>query len=237
MKKFKKLSIIIPVYNEEKTIKQVIKEVKKSKTLGLKKEIVIIDDGSNKATKSILKKYKNEKNIILLNNKKNKGKGYCIKRGFKQSTGDIVLIQDADLEYSPKEYPELISPILQNKADAVIGSRFMTQKAHRTLYFHHYLFNKMLTFFSNILTNLNLSDMECGYKVFKGEFARKIVPKLKSNSFTIEPELIAKVAKNNLSVYEVGVSYRGRTYAEGKKITWVDGIKAFFGIIYFNLLA
>jgi glycosyltransferase involved in cell wall biosynthesis len=234
--KYKKLSIVIPVYNEENTLQELLGSVFNADASGLEKEIIIVDDGSNKQTKKIIKQFQNKKRIKVIENELNHGKGYSVRQGFKQTTGDIVLIQDADLEYSPEEYPDLLEPLLENKADVVIGTRFVTQKAHRTLYFHHYLVNKLLTFISNVFTNLNLSDMECGFKVFKGEFIRTIADELQSDSFTIEPELIAKVSQYKQRVYEVGISYQGRTYQEGKKITWQDGFKALWSIIKYNLM-
>lgn len=235
--KFKTISIIIPVYNEEKFIEKTIKSVIKSNTLKLKKEIIIINDGSTDNTFKILNKInKKYKNLKIINNNKNQGKGYSVKRDFIASNGDIILIQDADLEYSPNEYPKLIKPFLENNADVVYGSRFIGNNPHRILYFWHYLANLFLTTFSNMFTNLNLTDMETGFKVFKGDLIRKIAPKLKSKRFGFEPEITAKISKiKNLKIYEIGVSYFGRTYQEGKKINWLDGIKAFLEIIRFNI--
>ena len=166
---------------------------------------------------------------------KNRGKGATIRKGFKESTGSIILIQDADLEYNPGEYPFLIKPILDGDADVVYGSRFVTVLPRRTLYFSHYLANQLVTLLSNIFTGLNLSDMETGFKVFSREALDSILPCLRSNRFGIEPEITAQISKHKLRVYEVGISYRGRTYADGKKITWKDGLAAIWHIVRFNL--
>lgn len=233
------LSIVIPVYNEEDFIEKSIKEVLKGDSLGLKKEIVVVDDGSQDKTPKILaslnNKYK-KKGLIVIFNKKNEGKGAALKTGFQKTTGEIVLIQDADLEYDPSNYPNLLNPIIYGTADVVYGSRLSSSSPHRVLYYWHSVVNKLLTTLSNILTNLNLTDMETGYKVFKGELIRKLAPKLKSKRFGFEPEITARIAKiKGLNIYEVGISYSGRTYEEGKKITWKDGVRAVWEIIYFNL--
>ncbi len=237
-KKPQKLSVVIPAYNEKKTIETIIARVLKANTLGLKKEIVVVDDGSTDGTKKILKKIKN-RNIKTYFFRKNRGKGAALRHGFKQSTGDIILVQDADLEYHPEEYPVLLDPILKNEADVVYGSRFITDRPHRVLYFWHSVGNQWLTFLSNILTNLNLTDMETCYKVFRRKIMIQILPKLTSDKFGFEPEvtaLIAKLAKNNgCRIYEVGISYYGRTYKEGKKIKWIDGLLAVWQVIKFNL--
>ena len=239
--KYKKLSIIIPVYNEEKFIETVINKVLEANSLGLKKEIIIVDDGSFDQTKikienKIKKLNKRQLRIKTIFKKKNEGKGIAVKDGILSSTGDIVLIQDADLEYDPSDYPILLEPFFKYQADVVYGSRFITHRPHRVLYFWHAIGNYFLTTFSNIFTNLNLTDMETGYKVFRGDLLRKIAKKLKSKRFGFEPEITAKIAKiKNIKIYEVGISYFGRTYKEGKKINWIDGIKTFFEIIRFNL--
>jgi glycosyltransferase involved in cell wall biosynthesis len=239
--KYKKLSIIIPVYNEEKFIETVINKVLEANSLGLKKEIIIVDDGSFDQTKikienKIKKLKKRQVKIKVIFKKKNEGKGIAVKDGVLSSTGDIVLIQDADLEYDPSDYPILLEPFFKYQADVVYGSRFITHRPHRVLYFWHSLGNFLLTTFSNFFTNLNLTDMETGYKVFRGDLIRKIAKKLKSKRFGFEPEITAKIAKiKNIKIYEVGISYFGRTYKEGKKINWIDGIKTFFEIIRFNL--
>lgn len=239
---YKILSIIIPVYNEEKFIEKTIDVVAKADCFGLKQEIVIVDDGSTDSSKVKIKKsksqLKNQKliNILFLNKEKNEGKGAALKDGFLKSRGDIVLVQDGDMEYSPDDYPRLLEPFLKKDADVVYGSRFMSDRPHRVLYFWHYVINIFLTTLSNMLTNLNLTDMETGFKVFKGDLIRKIAPKLESRRFGFEPEITAKIAKiKKVKIYEVGISYSGRTYMEGKKIGGLDGIKAIFEIIRYNL--
>lgn len=237
--KINTLSIVIPVYNEEDFIEKSIKEVFKGDSLGLKKEIIVVDDGSQDKTPKILtslnNKYK-KKGLIVIFNKKNEGKGAALKTGFQKTTGEIVLIQDADLEYDPADYPKLINPFIKNDADVVYGSRLITAAPHRVLYYWHYLANKALTTLSNIFTNLNLTDMETGYKVFRGELIRKLAPQLESKRFGFEPEITAKIAKiPDIKIFEVGISYSGRTYEEGKKIGWEDGLQALFLIIKYNL--
>jgi len=240
---YKKLSIIIPVYNEEKMVDEVLEKVIEADSLGLKKEIIIIDDGSFDKTRTKIthyikeKKQKNKKfKIKTIFKKKNQGKGVAVKDGFLFSTGDLVLVQDADLEYNPSDYPILLEPFFKYDADVVYGSRFLTNRPRRVLYFWHAIGNYFLTTFSNMFTNLNLTDMETGYKAFRGELIRKIAKKLKSRRFGFEPEITAKIAKiKNLKIYEVSISYFGRTYDQGKKINWIDGVKAFFEIIKFNL--
>jgi glycosyltransferase involved in cell wall biosynthesis len=233
----KVISIVIPVYNEEKTILQILKRVEDVKLPSdLQKEIIIVDDGSTDKTAKLLGSLDREKYRIFLM-PQNRGKGFAIRQGFSIASGDIVLIQDADLEYDPNDYPTLLQPILENKADVVFSSRFIGGEVHRVLYFWHYLGNKFLTFLSNIFTNLNLSDMESGYKIFRKEILDSFKNKLKSERFGIEPELVARVAKDNWRIYEVGISYSGRTYKEGKKINWKDGIAAIWHIIRFNLFS
>ena len=228
-----KLSIIIPCYNEEKTITEIISKI--NSVTDLNKEIIVIDDNSNDKTKSIL-----ENNLInqidhLIFNKQNYGKGYSIREGVKRATGDCVIIQDADLEYDPLDYFKLIDPIKKGYADVVYGSRFLGGTERRVLYFWHTVGNKLLTLLSNLLTNLNLSDMEVGYKVFKRSVLKSI--NLQENRFGFEPEITAKIAKmKNVRIFEVSVSYNGRTYEEGKKITWKDGFSALRCIIKYNLM-
>lgn len=235
----KTLSIIIPCYNEAPTIKTIIGRVRSAKSSELKKEIIIVNDGSTDNTPQVLKKIK-YKNLKTLNHKKNKGKGAAIRTGFKEAKGDIVLIQDADLEYDPREYELLIKPIIENKADVVYGSRFLSNRPHRVLYFWHSVGNKILTTLSNAFTNLNLTDMETGYKVFTKKVIKQILPNLTSDGFGFEPEVTALLAKltrdNTCRIYEVGISYYGRTYKEGKKISWTDGMLAILYVIKFNLL-
>lgn len=237
MKKNISISIIVPVFNEEKTIAKILEKILTANTLNLKKEIIIINDGSTDNTSRIIKKnLKKQKQVKIINNSKNYGKGYSLKKGFLISTGDIVLVQDSDLEYTTEDYPRLISPFLEFDADVVYGSRFVGNNPKRVLYFWHYIVNIFLTLFSNMFTNLNLTDMETGFKVFKGKYIRKIAPFLKSHRFGFEPEITARLARiNNIRIYEVGISYFGRTYKDGKKINYIDGIKAIFEIVRFNI--
>ncbi len=227
-----KLSIVIPVFNEEKTIEKLVDTVF-AVDVSCIKELIFVDDGSTDRTREVLSKYRSAHKVIFMD--KNRGKGAAVRRGFAEATGDIILIQDADLEYDPKEYHLLMEPILDGDADVVYGSRFVTAFPRRVLYFHHYMANQLVTFISNIFTGLNLSDMETGYKVFTKEALRTILPKLSANRFGIEPELTARIAQANLRVFEVGISYKGRTYGEGKKISWKDGVAAIFHIIKYNL--
>ncbi|GIW63277.1 MAG: glycosyl transferase [Patescibacteria group bacterium] len=235
---FKTVSIVIPVYNEEKFIEATIKKVLKADSCALKKEIIVVDDCSTDKTRQILRLLKKKhKELQLIFKEKNEGKGSALKLGFLRSKGDIVLIQDADLEYNPDDYPNLLEPFLKNQADVVYGSRFISDRPHRVLYFWHYVANLFLTLLSNALTNLNLTDMESGYKVFKGDLIRKIAPKLESKRFGFEPEITARIAKiKGIKIYEVGISYWGRTYEEGKKINWKDGVRAVWEIVNYNLL-
>lgn len=228
-----KLSIIIPCYNEEKTINEVIFKI--NKVCIYDKEIIVIDDCSTDRSSEILETLINEKKIsVLIKNSENHGKGFSLRRGIERASGDIILIQDADLEYDPEDYEKLVEPILNNVADIVFGSRFLSSEIKRVLYFWHSAGNYLLTTLSNIFSNLNLTDMENCYKVFKSEIIKKI--ELKENRFGIEPEIVAKVSKiKNIKIYEVGVKYFGRTYLEGKKITWKDGFSAIRCIIYYNL--
>lgn len=229
--KNKKLSIIIPAYNEEKTIEEIIDKVK-AVDLPLEKEIIVVDDGSKDKTRDILKTISDIRYIF---HEKNMGKGGAVKTGFKEATGDILIIQDADLEYDPEDYKKIIRPILIEKADVVYGSRFLSGDAKRVLYLWHFLGNVFLSALSNLFTGLNISDMETCYKAFRKEVADSFKDKLKSKRFGIEPELTARIAKGNWRIYEVGISYYGRTYDEGKKITWRDGFAAIWHIIKFNL--
>ena len=238
----KTLSVVIPVYNEEKTIIDTYEAVKKADSLGFKKEIIIIDDGSTDKTASVIKDLEKkhthkDSTLKIILSDKNEGKGAAMKKGLLATTGEIVIVQDADLEYDPAEFPIMIEPFIKNKADVVYGSRFISNRPHRVLYFWHYQVNLFLTLFSNILTNLNLTDMETGYKAFTGDLVREIAPHLESRRFGFEPEITARLAKvKGIKIYEVGVSYTGRTYAEGKKIGWKDGIKALWEISKYNLL-
>jgi len=229
-----KLSIIIPVYNEKNTIKKLLSIVDGVNLGEIEKEIIVIDDKSSDGTSQILSSVKDKYKVILKD--KNEGKGSAVKIGFLESTGDIILIQDADLEYNPEEYSELISPIIDNRADVVYGSRFISNKPHRVLYFWHSIGNRFITLLSNIFTNLTFTDMETCYKVFNRRALDLIKNRIESKRFGIEPEITALVSKNNLRIYEVGISYYGRTYQEGKKINWKDGLAAIWFIIKYNLL-
>tara|TARA_B100000886_G_C20405912_1_gene484763 strand:+ start:38 stop:736 length:699 start_codon:yes stop_codon:yes gene_type:complete len=228
-----KISIIIPCFNEKNTINELVNRVKMQS--GFEKEIILVDDCSTDGTREILNEKINEKVDKILFNNSNKGKGFSIRKGISVSSGNIILIQDADLEYDPEEYAKLLNPILKDTADVVYGSRFVGSQEKRVLYFWHSAGNYFLTFLSNIFSNLNLSDMECCYKVFKSDILKKI--DLKEDRFGFEPEVTAKIAKvKNIRIYEVGVKYFGRTYSEGKKITWKDGFSAIRCIIKYNLL-
>ena len=227
-----KLSVIIPCYNEENTLKGILDKI--SNQNFIEKEIIVIDDFSTDNSRKILANYQqDQENVKIIYNLQNRGKGYSIRQGLKLATGDIILIQDADLEYSPDDYKNLIKPILDGNADVVFGSRFIGSQETRVLYFWHTLGNKFLTLLSNMLTNLNLTDMECCYKVFKKDVIKNI--NLREDRFGFEPEITAKISKKNLRIYEIGVKYFGRKYEDGKKITWKDGFAAIFCIIYYNL--
>ena len=226
-----KLSVIIPCYNEAKTIKEIIEKVKKEKNY--EKEIIVIDDYSNDGTREIISdKLSSEINKIILN-EKNYGKGYSVRKGIEAATGDVIIIQDADLEYDPSDYIKLIEPINKNYADVVYGSRFIGSDEKRVLFFWHSVGNYVLTFLSNMLSNLNLTDMENCYKAFKSDLIKDI--KLNENRFGFEPEITAKIAKKKCRIYEVGVKYYGRTYEQGKKIGWKDGFSAIRCILKYNL--
>jgi glycosyltransferase involved in cell wall biosynthesis len=230
----RKLSIVIPAYNEEKTIQTLLKRVELARLPdNLEKEIIIVDDNSSDRTIERVKAL--GKNYKIFSHTKNKGKGGALKTGFRHVTGDFVIIQDADLEYDPAEYPRLVNLLLRDDADVVYGSRFVGSDPHRVLLYYHYLGNKFLTFLSNILTGLNLTDMETCYKAFKREVIDEIKDKITARRFGIEPEITALVAKGNWRVYEVGISYYGRTYEEGKKINWKDGLAAIWHVIKYNI--
>ncbi len=225
-----KLSIIIPCYNENSTIEKIIDKINNQKNFN--KEIIVIDDCSTDGTTEILNNLKDKISYLSVN-EKNYGKGFCIKKGIEKATGDIILVQDADLEYDPNDYEKLVRPIIDNNADVVYGSRFIGSDQKRVLFFWHSLGNKFLTLLSNMFTNLNLTDMECCYKTFKSEVLKDI--NLKENRFGFEPEVTAKISKKDIRVYEVGIKYFGRKYSEGKKITWKDGFRAIYCIVYYNL--
>ena len=226
-----KLSIIIPCYNEESTIEKIVDKI--NDKVKIDKEIIVVDDFSSDQTRLILQNNLKHKIGKLILNDKNYGKGYSIKQGLKVSNGDIVIIQDADLEYDPIDYSRLIKPIDSGAADVVYGSRFVGSEERRILYFWHMIGNKFLTILSNMFTNLNLTDMEVGYKAFKTDIIKDV--NLEENRFGFEPEITAKISKKNLRIFEVGISYYGRKYSEGKKITWKDGFSAIRCIIYYNL--
>ncbi len=227
-----KLSIIIPCYNERATIRQIVDAVRGS-DVQAEKEIIVIDDCSKDGTRDILRSEIAPLVSKILYHEINQGKGAALRTGFKAATGDIVIVQDADLEYDPSEYAKLVRPIVQGRADVVFGSRFMGGDAHRVVYFWHMVGNRVLTLMSNMLTNLNLTDMETCYKVFKREILEKIT--IEENRFGFEPEITAKVSKLDCVIYEVGISYYGRTYAEGKKIGLKDGFRAVYAMLKYNL--
>ena len=224
------LSIVIPVYNEEKTLRQVVQQVQ-SVELPLAREIILVDDASRDGSRAIIESLAGD-GIRAFFHAVNQGKGAALRTGFAQARGEIVLIQDADLEYDPHEYPKLLAPILADKADVVYGSRFVGSEAHRVLYFWHMVGNRFLTLLSNMLTNLNLTDMETCYKVFRREVLAGIA--IREDRFGFEPEITAKVARQRLRIYEVGISYSGRTYQEGKKIGWRDGLRALYCIVRYR---
>jgi len=227
-----KLSVVIPCYNELGTIEEIINAVRAAP--GGEKEIIVIDDFSTDGTRDLLNGSLRSKIDVLIMHEVNQGKGAALRSGIHKASGDIVIIQDADLEYDPNEYGLLIEPILDGRADVVFGSRFMGGRPHRVLYFWHSVGNRFLTTFSNMFTNLNLTDMETCYKVFRREIIQNI--QIKENRFGFEPEITAKIAKTNCRIYEVGISYNGRTYNEGKKIGWKDGIRALYCILKYRFV-
>ena len=230
-----RLSVVIPVFNESATLAEIVRRVL-AVEVAAEKELILIDDGSTDTTRDLYDGIRAEHagaEIRVLLHERNRGKGAALRTGFEHATGDIVLIQDADLEYDPRDYARLLAPIVEDRADVVFGSRFVGSEAHRVHFFWHMIGNKFLTLLSNAMTNLNLTDMETCYKVIRTDALRQI--RLRSNGFEFEPEFTAKVARAGCRVYEVGISYAGRDYAEGKKITWVDGVKAVLAILRFAI--
>lgn len=222
------LSVVVPIYNEKDTLHEILARIRAAP---IPKEIILVDDGSTDGTRKLLADLEGQPDLRIVLHEKNQGKGAALRTGFAHAQGSIVLVQDADLEYDPVEYPQLIQPIVQGVADVVYGSRFLAVGPHRVLYFWHSVANQVLTMLSNMFTDLNLTDMETCYKVFRREVIQDILPTLKQNRFGIEPELTAKVARRNYRVYEIGISYFGRTYAEGKKIGLRDALKALWCIL------
>jgi len=223
-----RLSVVIPVYNEKETVEEIIRRVR---AVRIPKEIIVVDDGSTDGTAEMLANMESEEDLQILRHDRNRGKGAALRTGFGQVTGDIVIIQDADLEYDPLQYPLLIQPIVEGVADVVYGSRFMTVGPHRVLYYWHRVANRLLTTMSNMFTDLNLTDMETCYKVFRREVIETIAPTLRQEGFGIDPELTAKVARRRYRIYELGISYFGRTYGEGKKIGLRDALQVFWCIL------
>ena len=226
-----KVSIVIPCYNEKNTIEKIVEPVRSA--LIQSKEIIVVDDCSQDGTQAVLKEKLSQMVDRIIYHPANRGKGAALRSGFAAATGDIILVQDADLEYSPEDYPLLLEPIMSGKADAVFGSRFMGGRPHRVLFFWHMVGNRFLTLLSNIFTNLNLTDLETGYKAFKAPVIKSI--QIEEDRFGVEPEIVAKLARTGRRIYEVGISYSGRTYAEGKKVSWKDGVRAIYAIMKYNL--
>jgi len=226
-----KISIVIPCYNEKNTIEEIVEAVRSAPIEN--KEIIIVDDCSGDGTGAVLKEKISQMVDRIIYHPVNRGKGAALRSGFAAATGDIILVQDADLEYNPEDYPVLLGPLMSGKADAVFGSRFMGGRPHRVLFFWHMAGNKFLTLLSNMFTNLNLTDMETGYKAFKAALIKSI--QIEEDRFGVEPEIIAKLARSGCRIYEVGISYSGRTYAEGKKVSWKDGMRAIYAILKYNL--
>jgi glycosyltransferase involved in cell wall biosynthesis len=226
-----KVSIIIPCYNEKNTIQRIIEAVRDAPLKS--KEIIVVDDCSKDGTQTVLREKVSQMVDQIIYHPMNRGKGAALRSGFAAATGDVILVQDADLEYSPEDYPVLLEPLMSGEADAVLGSRFMGGRPHRVLFFWHMMGNKFLTLLSNMLTNVNLTDVETGYKAFNASLIKSI--QIEEDRFGVEPEIVAKLARTGCRIYEVGVSYRGRTYAEGKKINWKDGFRAIYAILKYNL--
>jgi glycosyltransferase involved in cell wall biosynthesis len=228
-----KVSIVIPCYNEKETIEKIVDAVLNAPLEN--KEIIIVDDCSQDGTRAVIQDRVSQMVDRIIYHPENRGKGAALRSGFAAATGDIILVQDADLEYSPQDYPLLLEPLLSGKADAVLGSRFMGGRPHRVLFFWHMVGNKFLTLLSNMFTNINLTDVETGYKAFKAPLIKSI--QLEEDRFGVELEIIAKLARMGCRIYEVGISYSGRTYTEGKKINWKDGLRAIYAILKYNLEA
>src|SRR5947208_12269108 len=226
-----KISIVIPCYNEKPTIEKIVEAVRSAAISS--REIIIVDDFSQDGTRAVLEEKISQMIDRIIYHPVNRGKGAALRSGFAAATGDIILVQDADLEYNPEDYPVLLGPLMSGKADAVFGSRFMGGRPHRVLFFWHMAGNKFLTLLSNMFTNLNLTDMETGYKAFKAALIKSI--QIEEDRFGVEPEIIAKLARSGCRIYEVGISYSGRTYAEGKKVSWKDGMRAIYAILKYNL--
>jgi len=226
-----KVSIVIPCYNERNTIEKVVDAVRNAPLAS--REIIVVDDCSEDGTRTVLKERISSMVDRIIYHPMNQGKGAALRSGFAAATGDFILVQDADLEYSPEDYPLLLEPLILGKADVVIGSRFMGGRPHRVFFFWHMVGNKFLTLLSNMFTNINLTDMETGYKAFRAVLIKSI--QIEEDRFGVEPEIIAKLARRGCRIYEVGISYSGRTYAEGKKINWKDGFRAIYAIFKYNL--
>jgi glycosyltransferase involved in cell wall biosynthesis len=226
-----KVSVVIPCFNEQATIEQIVRAVRAAPLNDV--EIIVVDDGSTDGTVAVLKEKVSSVADRIIYEPRNCGKGAALRAGFASATGDVIVVQDADLEYSPCDYPVMLEPIFSGKADAVFGSRFMGGREHRVLYFWHMVGNKFLTLLSNMFTNLNLTDLETCYKAFRAPLVKSL--NLRENRFGFEPEVTAKLAKAKCRIYEVGISYNGRTYKEGKKVNWKDGVHAIFAILRYNL--
>ncbi len=240
------LSVVVPIYNEKDSLHLILEKIQE---VPVRKQIILVDDCSTDGTRELLQQMERQQeekeaaekqkdcqnSFLFAYHEKNRGKGAALRTGFEQASGDIVIIQDADMEYNPQEYPRLLRPIITGEADVVYGSRFLGDQAHRVLYYWHFLGNNFLTQLSNCFTNLNLTDMETCYKVFKKEVLDEITPRLKQNRFGFEPEITARIARRRYRVYEMAISYAGRTYDEGKKIGWRDGFKALYCIVRYGL--